>query len=269
MELQFEKQEIDHLRQALGSVKDQELTQEIRLTDTMPDVGRVLAGWGQPVLRSKEWQGSQIGASGGVMVWIVNDATIKGSETGTSFRQALAFKDLGFLLHDTMVWKKSGTAFPDTVRYYANFEYMFVFSKGKPKTIHLIADRPNKCANERITTTERARDGSLRLSSGAKKGRLVKETGIRFNVWDINEEKSNKTGHPAVFPIQLISDHIISWSNPGDIVLDPFMGSGTTALAAIKTKRRYIGFEISEEYCAIAQARIAEILCQQEEETCS
>lgn len=206
---------------------------------------------------------------GGVMVWIVNDATIKGSETGTSFRQALAFKDLGFLLHDTMVWKKSGTAFPDTVRYYANFEYMFVFSKGKPKTIHLIADRPNKCANERITTTERARDGSLRLSSGAKKGRLVKETGIRFNVWDINEEKSNKTGHPAVFPIQLISDHIISWSNPGDIVLDPFMGSGTTALAAMKTKRRYIGFEISEEYCAIAQARIAEILCQQEEETCS
>ena len=206
---------------------------------------------------------------GGVMVWIVNDATIKGSETGTSFRQALAFKDLGFFLHDTMVWKKSGTAFPDTVRYYANFEYMFVFSKGKPKTIHLIADRPNKCANERITTTERARDGSIRLSSGAKKGRLVKETGIRFNVWDINEEKSNKTGHPAVFPIQLISDHIISWSNPGDLVLDPFMGSGTTALAAIKTKRRYIGFEISEEYCAIAQARIAEILCQQEEETCS
>lgn len=194
---------------------------------------------------------------GGVVVWIVNDATVKGSETCTSFRQALSFREAGFNLHDTMIWKKSGTAYPDTVRYYANFEYMFIFSKGKPKAVNLIADKPNIHANERITSTEREKDGSIRISSGVKKGRRVKETGIRFNVWDVVEEKSNKTGHPAVFPVRLATDHIISWSNEGDVVLDPFMGSGTTAVAAIKNGRHYIGFEISDEYCRIAEARIS------------
>jgi site-specific DNA-methyltransferase (adenine-specific) len=195
---------------------------------------------------------------GGVVVWIVNDATVNGSETGTSFRQALAFKAAGFNLHDTMIWKKAGVSFPDTVRYYANFEYMFIFSKGKPKAIHLIADKPNIHANTKVKGTERERDGSTRVSTGYKKGRLIKETGVRFNVWEVTEEKANKTGHPAVFPVRLAADHIVTWSDPGDVVLDPFMGSGTTALAAIKNGRKYIGFEIAEEYCAIAQQRIRE-----------
>lgn len=203
---------------------------------------------------------------GGVVVWIVNDATVNGSETGTSFRQALAFKDAGFNLHDTMIWKKSGTAYPDKARYYANFEYMFVLSKGKPKSIHLIADKPNIHANTKVKRTERQKDGSVRISSGAIKGRLVKEVGVRFNVWEVVEEKANTTGHPAVFPVRLAADHITSWSNPGDVVLDPFMGSGTTAVACVQTGRKYIGFEIAKEYCEIAEQRISDALRKQEED---
>lgn len=203
---------------------------------------------------------------GGVVVWIVNDATVNGSETCSSFRQAMAFKDAGFNLHDTMIWKKSGTAYPDKRRYYANFEYMFVLSKGAPKATHLIADKPNIYANTKVKRTERQKDGSVRVSSGAIKGRLVKEVGVRFNVWEVVEEKANKTGHPAVFPVRLAADHIISWSNPGDVVLDPFMGSGTTAIACIQTGRDYIGFEIAEEYCRVAEQRVSKALTQQKEE---
>lgn len=203
---------------------------------------------------------------GGVVVWIVNDATVNGSETCTSFRQALTFRAAGFNLHDTMIWKKAGLSYPDTVRYYANFEYMFVFSKGKPKAVHLIADKPNIYAGTKAKSTERQRDGTTRIASGYKKGRLIKETGVRFNVWEVPEEKANKTGHPGVFPVRLATDHILSWSDPGDVVLDPFMGSGTTALAAIKSDRKYIGFEIASEYCHIAEQRAAEALKEQQED---
>lgn len=195
---------------------------------------------------------------GGVVVWIVNDATVNGSETGTSFRQALAFKNAGFNLHDTMIWKKTGSPFPSSVRYYQNFEYMFVLAKGRPKTINLIADRRNKHAGGRVTATERQRDGSIRVSVGKKKGRTIKPYGVRYNVWEVPQAMGNNTNHPAVFPVRLVADHIISWSNPGDVVLDPFMGSGTTAVACVKTERRYIGFECSAEYCKIAQKRIEE-----------
>ena len=151
---------------------------------------------------------------GGVVVWIVNDATIKGSETGTSFKQALFFKECGFNLHDTMIWKKSGSPYPDRVRYYPNFEYMFILSKGKPKTVNLIADRNNKYYGEKITATERQADGTLKVSNGRKKGRTIKKCGVRYNVWEITQASGNKTGHPAVFPEALVRDHIISWSNP-------------------------------------------------------
>lgn len=193
---------------------------------------------------------------GGVIVWIVNDSTVKGSETGTSFKQALYFKSLGFNLHDTMIWQKAGTVFPSRFRYYANFEYMFILSKGKPKAINLIADRVNKCAGHKITSTERQRDGSLRRSNAAKAGKITKECGVRFNVWQIRQASGNKTGHPAVFPERLAHDHIISWSNEGDTVLDPFMGSGTTGVAAKRTGRHFIGIELSEHYFNIAKTRI-------------
>lgn len=198
----------------------------------------------------------RITRQGGVVVWVVNDATIKGSETGTSFKQALWLKKCGFRLHDTMIWKKSGSPFPSYNRYYNNFEYMFVFSKGKPKSVNLLADRKNKCAGEKVTTKERQPDGTLRESTGRKKGRTIKEKGVRYNVWEIPQAMGNKTGHPAVFPEQLAKDHILSWSNEGDVVFDCFMGSGTTGIAAIKNNRKFIGMELDEEYFEIAKQRI-------------
>lgn len=194
--------------------------------------------------------------AGGVVVWIVNDATIKGSETGTSFMQALKFKAAGFNLHDTMIWQKI-SPFTHKNRYISCFEYMFVFSKGAPAKVSLICDRRNKWGGTKVHGTLRAKaDGVLVENAGIKAGRKVKDFGARYNVWDMPGDKTNKTGHPAVFPEQLAADHIVSWSAPGDVVLDPFMGSGTTAVACLKTGRNYLGFEISPEYCAIAQKRI-------------
>jgi site-specific DNA-methyltransferase (adenine-specific) len=197
---------------------------------------------------------------GGVVVWIVADATIKGSETGTSFKQALFFKECGFNIHDTMIWNKGELTFPCPSRYHSCFEYMFIFSKGKPKSTNLIEDRKNICGGHKVHGTDRQANGKTTTQKGVSKGRTIKEIGKRFNVWSIPSCKSNaeRTGHPAQFPIQLAKDHIISWSNEGDIVLDPFMGSGTTGVACLETNRRFIGIELDEEYFEIAKNRIGE-----------
>lgn len=200
----------------------------------------------------------RITKTGGVVVWVVGDATINGSETGTSFKQALFFKECGFNLHDTMIWEKI-SPYQHKNRYIPAFEYMFIFSKCKPKTTNLICDRKNKHAGRTISSTERQHDGTTRISSATKKNRKAKEFGLRFNVWEMPSEKNNRTGHPAPFPERLVMDHILTWSNEGDIILDPFMGSGTTAVAAIKTNRHFIGFELSEEYCEIAEKRLNNI----------
>ena len=194
---------------------------------------------------------------GGVVVWIVADATIKGSETGTSFRQALWFMDCGFNLHDTMIWQKDTFSFPDKTRYRSCFEYMFVFSKKKPSTVNLIADRKNKYGGTVVHGTSRNPDGTIFRKSNDKKTNVA-EIGVRFNVWEIPGEKNNVSGHPAVFPQRLVQDHIVSWSNPGDTVLDPFMGSGTTGIACVNTGRRFIGMELDEGYFEIAKKRIEE-----------
>ena len=191
---------------------------------------------------------------GGVVVWIVSDQTVNGSETGTSFKQALWAKEIGFNLHDTMIWEKDSFAFPDSNRYYPVFEYMFIFSKGKPKTANMIIDRKNIWSGTKIHGTSRQPDGQLKPSNGIGK-RDVLEYGRRTNVWKINAEKNNQTGHPAVFPIQLVSDHIRTWSDDGDTVLDPFLGSGTTRIAAYDLNRQFIGFEISEEYFRLQEER--------------
>lgn len=202
---------------------------------------------------------------GGVVVWVVNDATVKGSETGTSFRQALHFKSLGFKLHDTMVYLKDSCPYPETTRYYPSFEYMFVLVKGKRiGTVHLIADKPNKTSGDKITGTERKADGTVKYMSAVEKhtDRKVKPFGVRTNVWHYGMGFMKSTTdriaykHPAIFPERLAYDHIISWSNPGDVVLDPFMGSGTVAKMARLAGRDYIGFEISPEYCEIAEERL-------------
>lgn len=199
---------------------------------------------------------------GGVIVWIIADQTINGSESGTSFRQALYFKELGLNLHDTMIWQKDSCAFPDSTRYQQIFEYMFVLSKGKPKTINLIADRKNAWSNVKVHGTFREADGSLKGPSAQWKESVVKEYGYRFNVWNIPTEKNNKTGHPAVFPASIAKDHILTWSKAGDTVCDPFSGSGTTAIQALNLNRNFIGFEISKEYYDKSLKRIEEETAQ-------
>ena len=193
---------------------------------------------------------------GGVVVWIVSDGTVNGSETGTSFRQALYFKEIGFNIHDTMIWKKESCAFPETTRYYPNFEYMFVFSKGAPKSTHLIADRKNLWGGTKVHGTFREKDGSLHGRSTTWKEVVCKDYGVRFNVWEVSTEKQNKTGHPAVFPEELVAGHILTWSDEGDLVYDCFLGSGTTAKVAHRYKRHFCGSEISKEYFDIADKRI-------------
>ena len=201
----------------------------------------------------------KITKDGGVIVWVVGDATIKGSETGTSFKQALYFKEIGFNLHDTMIWYKGSCPFPDKTRYYQSFEYMFVFVKGKIEHFTPIEDRVNKWGGEKVHGTLRQPDGSLKQPTGVKSGRVVKEKGVRFNVWDIPPERNNKTGHPAVFPMNIANDHILSWSNEGDVVFDPFMGSGTTGVVCKKLNRNFIGVEIVDKYFDIACERIREV----------
>jgi DNA modification methylase len=197
---------------------------------------------------------------GGVVVWVVADATINGSETGTSFRQALRFMEIGFRLHDTMIWHKgSFTGVGSTsVRYGPSTEFMFVFSKGSVSSFNPICDRKNiheGCDNR--SSSVREVDGSMRPQTSL--GRKIGAYGIRFNLWKINPEMSNLNRfHPAQFPEALARDHILSWSNEGDIVLDPFSGSGTTAKMAKHNGRKAIGIEINEEYCEIAAKRLAQ-----------
>lgn len=193
---------------------------------------------------------------GGVVVWVVGDATIKGSETGTSFKQALWAKECGFSLHDTMIWAKDTFSFPQKNRYHQVFEFMFVWSKGSPKVFNGIEDRKNKHYGVSLHGTHRCKDGSTVSMPPKTKQKKITEEGKRFNVWNIPTEKTNRKGHPAVFNERIPYDHIISWSNEGDTILDPFMGSGTTGVACKKLNRNFVGIEMDEEYCDIAKARI-------------
>lgn len=181
----------------------------------------------------------------GVVVWIVADGTENGSESLTSFRQAMYFREIGFSLYDTMIWEKPSPAVPTEGRYYDVFEYMFVFCKGsKPKSLNLICDRMNSSAGSVARKeTRSAREDRKYLDEK----RVVADTSRRFNVWTVGRGR-NLSSHPAVFPYELARDHILTWSDEGDIVLDPFMGSGTTAMAARSTGRHFVGFEIDDSY---------------------
>lgn len=199
----------------------------------------------------------RVTTDGGVVVWVIGDSTIKGSESGSSFRQALYFMELGFNLHDTMIWNKGSFAFPSKGRYHQVFEYMFVFSKGTPKTFNPIKDRENKYVG--------VRGASGRKANGERntgKSEVREKWGQRFNVWNYpiggGHSASDKIAfeHPAIFPEKLAEDHIISWSNEGDMVFDPFMGSGTTGKMAILNNRKFIGIELNEEYFNISKKRI-------------
>lgn len=189
---------------------------------------------------------------GGVVVWVVGDATVKGSETGTSFKQALWAMECGFNLHDTMIWRKPN-AMPRTHRRYEQaFEYMFVFSKGKPLTWNPKMVECKMAGKKRGGTFQHNGDG-VRLEK--HKGGVCADTKQADNVW--NYAGGSKTKHPAEFPEVLIRDHISSWSNEGDTVLDPFLGSGTTGKMAKLLNRKFIGIEIDLEYYRIATKRIS------------
>lgn len=195
---------------------------------------------------------------GGVIVWVVGDATIKGSETGTSFKQALFFKECGFNLHDTMIWYKPNSFnFGSNACYRQSFEYMFIFSKGKIKTHNLIKDVPAIMQGKVVKGVRKHANGNRDKVPDF----VVMENKKRDNVWFINVATRNYS-HPAIFPEELANDHILSWSNVDDIIYDPMIGSGTVAKMALVNRRRFIGSEISKEYCDEANKRIQSILLQ-------
>jgi DNA modification methylase len=202
----------------------------------------------------------RITKQGGVVVWVVKDATVNGNKSLTSFKQCLYFQSIGFNVYDTMIYSKTSGGLPHKCRYRDAIEFMFVLSKGKPKTTNLIKDRKNKYGGTYTfgKTTVREKDGLL----GDRKQRLVEELGYRYNIWEYATGKGNTTSdtfafeHPAMFPEQLCLDHIITWSNENDLVYDCFMGSGTTAKMSILSNRNFIGSELSNEYCNIIEERI-------------
>lgn len=202
---------------------------------------------------------------GGIVVWVVGSQVKNGCESVAPFKQAIAFTDIGWRLHDTMIYQKNNFYFPNPNRYYQVFEYMFVFSKGKPKTANLLKDRPNKTAGDKSHTyvTRRNKDGERKISK--PESTVVDEYGVRGNVWTYKVGKGHSTNdkiafeHPAIFPEKLAEDHILSWSNPGDLVFDPFVGSGTTAKMAKLNGRNYIGFDGVQEYVDIANERLNSI----------
>lgn len=197
---------------------------------------------------------------GGLVVWVVNDSTVNGSESLTSFRQALYFKSIGFNVHDTMIYAKNNVYAhdPRNKRYKQSFEYMFVLSKGRPVTYNEIKDRPNKHAGRVIRGTKgRTRDGVKRDIVP----QVIAEFQARFNIWYYTtggSVASDKIAfeHPAIFPEKLAEEHILSWSNSGDLVFDPFGGSGTTAKMALLNDRKYLHIDVSEEYNEIARKRV-------------
>lgn len=200
--------------------------------------------------------------SGGVVVWVVGDSTIKGSETGTSFRQALFAMECGFRLHDTMIYHKINYVPLTHNRYEQCFEYMFVFSKGKPKSFNPIRVPCKQAGHPEIYggSDRRINHGKYHAMRHHKTTEIIttKNTKISPNIFGYIVG-SEKTGHPAPFPEALARDQILTWSNLDNIVLDPMCGSGTTCKIAKQLGRQFIGIDVSKEYCDIAESRLRDV----------
>lgn len=203
-------------------------------------------------------------AGGGIICWITGDASVDWSETGTSMRTALKFMERGFKLYDTMIYEKAGVQKPTAVRYFQCWEYIYVFSKGKPRCFNPIKDRINKYAGStcRGKPTMRGKGGILKEG----KRKVIPPYSMRRNIWRYPTGMMNTTSdveafmHPAVMPENLAKDLILSWSNEGDLVLDPFNGSGTTTKMAQQLERAFIGIDVSEKYCKIARNRLMDVV---------
>jgi site-specific DNA-methyltransferase (adenine-specific) len=227
--------------------------------DTLRNYNKSLT-WNRNIWKAIIQELFRITKQGGVVVWVTGDATIRGNETGTSFMQALWAKKCGFNLYDTMIYFKFNRMPMNHRRYDQSFEYMFIFSKGIPKTFNPIM-KQNITAGKIIRGNRRQNSGEELLPIHGI-GKRIKKESIDINVWGFNtgwnhtyKEKFLK-GHPAIFPEELAHDHILSWSNEDDIVLDPMMGSGTTCKMAMQLKRNFIGIEINKDYCNLANKRL-------------
>jgi site-specific DNA-methyltransferase (adenine-specific) len=234
--------------------------QSVDLTVTSPPYDNMRSyngnneGWGEHVWRDVLVQLYRVTKPGGVVVWVVGDATVDGSETGTSFKQALCAMECGFNLHDTMIYKKANPGIAGSNYCYLSvFEYMFVFSRGRPRTTNFLRDRKNVRSGK---TTAGATRRSVEGETAPTRQFEQAEFGKRFNIWEYPTGGTD-LGHPAPFPLGLARDHILSWSKDGDTVLDPFFGAGTTGLACQEVgNRECMGIEMDPKYYDIAVKRL-------------
>jgi site-specific DNA-methyltransferase (adenine-specific) len=204
----------------------------------------------------------RVTAPGGVVVWVVQEQVTSGAESGTSSVQRLGFRAAGFRLHSTLVMMRNSFRFSHRNRYSQVTQYAFVLSKGAPRTVNLLRDRPNRTAGGRTKKCYRTPDGEL--VTRRLPGRFTPPYGVRGNVWEYEAGGGKSTrdaytvAHPAIMPERMAKDHIVSWSRPGDLVFDPFVGSGTTAKMALLADRRYLGYEVHEPYFEIARRRLTD-----------
>lgn len=202
----------------------------------------------------------RITKNGGIVVWVVGDKITRGNKTLTSFKQALLFQQTGFNVHDTMIYKKKNTPFMRSNAYTNCFEFMFVFSKGSPKTFNPLKEKTARSGIEMLVYNKKA-DGINKKIPGE-----LKKEKTKTNIWEYAVGLGGTTNdkiafkHPATFPEKLAEDHILSWSNKGDLVFDPMSGSGTTCKMALLNNRKYLGCDISEEYVEIAKKRLSPYL---------
>lgn len=219
--------------------------------------------WGESIWKPIIRELYRVTKDGGVVVWIVNDATINGSETCTSFKQAIFAVECGFRLHDTMIWQKNSPPLTHN-RYEQHFEYMFVFSKGRPKSFNPIYENRSYVDKRTHKSYRRNKDGNgfdIGFVGSDNKKMICNVWGIRVGYGLVTADTIAHQ-HPAIFPEKLAADHITSWSNEGDLVYDPFMGSGTTAKMAHILNRKWIGSETSQKYCNLAEKRLQPYLQQ-------
>jgi site-specific DNA-methyltransferase (adenine-specific) len=220
-------------------------------------------GWDFDTFRRIADQLWRVTMPGGVVVWVVADRIVDGSETGTSARQKLYFRDVGFDIYHTMIMDRVGSRWPSRYRYGGSLEYAFILSKGKPRTIHLLRDKPNRQAGMYYTTPVRRLPGRERPLPTVR-AKPISELGVRSAVWTYATGGRTTAGEPYVFeheapmPEAMARDHILSWSRPGDLVLDPMGGAGTTAKMAVLNHRRFLAFEVHEPYYRIALRRVAD-----------